>query len=46
VALIDQQLLVGGAEQEKAIEKQSSSGPITAPARLPYLTSGVATPSS
>ena len=28
VALIDQQLLVGGAEQEQAIEKQSSSGPI------------------
>ena len=28
VALIDQQLLVGGAEQEQAIEKRSSSGPI------------------
>lgn len=28
VALIDQQLLVGGPEQEQAIEKQSSSGPI------------------
>jgi hypothetical protein len=28
VALIDQQLLVGGPEQEQAIEKRSSSGPI------------------
>ena len=28
VALIDQQLLVGGPEQEQAIEKLSSSGPI------------------
>ena len=28
VALIDQQLLAGGPEQEQAIEKQSSSGPI------------------
>ena len=28
VALIDQQLLAGGPEQEQAIEKQTSSGPI------------------
>ena len=28
VALIDQQLLAGGPEQEQAIEQQSSSGPI------------------
>ncbi|MFO7628033.1 MAG: hypothetical protein R6W06_00660 [Prochlorococcaceae cyanobacterium] len=28
VVLIDQQLLAGGPEQEQAIEKQSSSGPI------------------